>query len=267
MNILKSKSFTLRFVLYRTIPGLAFAALTLIWPEMWIYCVAAILCFSGAIWSLVDARKLPILLAALILAPPARAQEPPKNLGGCIAVVVVIGIGGWCYYKMVKACQNLKPRVLPDDDESTNGAPKDFSAPIVAISQDLPPQYCCAGEEKSGARETTMELELNAGRLRILPGHKSDVVPAADFNQALARLGLNPAQSGAQYSTKDSPIAFEETGVVIRGENPRTIVLQKSDDLQSWQDLARITAPTRMRLRFTDATIEGSARFYRIATK
>jgi hypothetical protein len=270
VNPIKSKSFTASFVLYRSIPGLALFATTFIWPETGIYAAAAFSLIASLVWIFWDARKLPlILIASFLFTQGARAADKPKNPGAVCAVVVVVIIGGYCYYKVVKACQNLKPRVLPDEDESTNAPAKSASEINVAMSQDLPPSYCCAGEEKSGRAETSVELEVNGGLLAIRPFRAPELVPEDDFETLLIREGFDPNKTGVQFSrnhraTEYSPITFTEEGVTIAGENQRQITIQKSEDLAEWTNLAQITIPSGTRLFITDASDQPS-RFYRIA--
>lgn len=261
--MIKSKSFTVRFVMERAWPGLLAFVLTFLWPHPLLYAFAAGAITTGLVFILWQHRTLPLILAALILAPHAQAQSRPKSPAGACALVVVVVVAGYLYYRVVSACKTLKPRVLPEED-GTNAPPKDFSGAQVALSQAISPDYCCGAQPKS-AFARSIELECEGSALKIRLSRPGDLVSDVEFNAALESFGLNPSRAGEQSSSPG--ISFTETGVVVAGVNARRLIFQKSTDLQNWQDFADVTAPPSLKLRFTDASLEPGepARFYRIA--
>lgn len=262
--MIKSKAFTARFVLERAWPGLLAFVLTFIWPHPLLYAFAAGAITTGLVFILWQHRTLPLILAALMLAPHAQAQSRPKTPAGACALFVVVVAAGYLYVKVVKACKNLKPRVLPDDEDGTNAPPKDMSGPQIGLSQAVSPSYCCGDQPKSDF-SSSIELEFDGASLKIRPSRSTETVSTEEFNRTIENYGLNPEQAGNQYFPPGG-ITFTDTGVIVAGANARRILLQKSRDLQTWEDFADVTAPPSLKLRFTDATLEPGepARFYRI---
>lgn len=265
MKLWKSKSFTARFVLVRSLPALALFALSFLCPSVEIYAATALTLTVSLVLILWDARALPLVLAVALLAQNAPAQEArPKGAGGVCVIVIVIVINGYAYFRLVKACQHLKPRILPGDEPETNAPPKSATSLDIALWQPAP-EYCPCDDGKSMEQSAAVNITVENDKLVIQPAQT-----AATFDSDLVTEGFNPDQPGAQFShnharTQTSPISFTESGVSIAGSNQREIVLQRSDDLRSWQEFARLTAPSGMGLQFTDATLGSTARFYRIS--
>lgn len=209
-------------------------------------------------------RTLVLMLALLFLAPHSKAAGP-KN-PGCVAIVVVIIIGGYTYYRLYKACQHLKPKPLPDDDTETNSPPKlakDIAGHSIALNRPWQSFYCDCDEGKSTATASTFPFELRSNGNRITGRAITNLVSQDQFEAFLMNDGIDFNQAGTQFSAGPNPISFDPSNpyAVTIGTSTNTQILERSYDLMTWQEIARLN--TDGPFAFSDESAEPMA-FYRI---
>lgn len=242
-------------------------------------------------WALIfsrDALKLPAILALAIAVPSTKAAEPPREVSPGVAVgVVVICVGGYCVYKVVKFCQKKFPK-----DTNTNSPPSfsvnggDESAAswsygaIGTCDPTLTPEPEFVTSDTSSGTLFTLDIRLDQDgdfTVRMSASGESATQGWAEFQTEVARHGVYVTGSadGSQYFStnrvpcraSDIPISFDALTktIELRSDNPMKLIeVERSRDLQNWSSFLRTKvsagAPD---LRIQDATTAVSM-FYRV---
>ncbi len=220
------------------------------------------------------------LLLCTNLVVPAKPQE-------AVAVgvtVVVVCVGGVCIYKVVKFCQKKFP-------------PKDTNAPPDSLSLDsgeyggafeyssigscyVPPEVNSFPYEDLLHAPTTFTLSVLLTNGAIATTMSADATEGtaqswSEFQAEIASHGLlltgHPAyepqfeRNGAPCSPEEVPLTFDNVGKVTQhgyGEH-RTIVIERSPNLQDWYPLMVTDIPDGTGFKIIDTTREQSC-FYRV---
>lgn len=233
-------------------------------------------------------RAVKALLIAALLAgqiQPARA-EPPQAAAIGVGVVVIC-VGGYCVYKVVKFCQKKFP------PKSTNAPPEEFSAAgdeyggaceYSSIgSCYTPPDFPLNSfpYEDTARPPTTFTLHVTVG-----PGAvKASMSAVADdgmaqdwiaFQDEMASHGLlltgHPSQpqfetGGVPCDPSMVPLEFDAwTGRITQkreGHALRRVSIERSPNLQDWHPMMVTDVSDGTRFQCIDCTRE-SQMFYRV---
>lgn len=233
--------------------------------------------------------KLHVILALILWTNSLQAAEPPiESVGGVAVGVVVICVGGFCVYKVVKFCQ----RKFPKESSNTNSPPAfipqadgesaaswNYGA-IGSCDPTLTPGPDLVMQETSGTLFTLDVRIDDDGNATVGMSADPDAATQnwADFQAEVARHGVqitgNPDNS-QYFSTNRVPcapadiaISFDATTKTVdlkdSGGPVKLIEIERSRDLRNWSPFLR----TRMgaggrELRIQDATTAGTM-FYRV---
>lgn len=270
----------IKWMRYHPLKSAAFAALfgfippfLAAMPSSWAWPGAVIFLLSAIAWATICYCDLKTITAAILvgafLVPPTKAEEPPQEGPVAIgAAVVVVCVGGYCAYKLVKFCQKKFPK---DKPANTNAPPDGLVAATGAGSYGASWNYGDLGScppwdgELVSSSEPLSEPITFVLDLYLAPGpslsqsvtiHKgADTYQSwAEFRQEVSQQGLvlTGSGDGSQWFSRDGqpcdpsevPIEFDSTTMTVRhlaGGPGHTVVIQRSEDLVNWSPLLRAT--------------------------
>lgn len=250
----------------------------------------AIYALLGLAWSMVFTRDMAIILAIAISTSSLEAAEPPRDSVGGVAIgVVVICVGGYCVYRVVKFCQRKFPK---ETGSSTNSPPSFIPVPdnesaaswnygsIGSCDPTLTPGPDLLAQDAGGtlfAVDVRIDEEGNATVNTSAAGEVA-TQNWAEFQAEVARHGIqitgNPDNS-QYFSTNRVPCAPSDIAISFDA-NTRTvdikdsggpvklIEIDRSRDLRNWTPFLRTRVGAGGRgLRIEDATAT-STMFYRV---
>lgn len=290
---LKAVFFTVIFTILAT--SAAFRE-DLFWKLVFIYGI--ILCVWAIVFSFDNSKIIGLTLTACLLFPSmASTEEPPSQpeSGAVVGVaVVVVCVGGYCIYTMVKICQkkfppkdtNAPPAELigtaGTDDEY--GASWDYSSIGSCVdgeyNQILPSVQ--PGEEFIATLRGIVNFDGTlTSRLAVTQDHDGE--RCLTWNQFLADLAdhgltLSGHGDGAQHFSYNGvpcppeavPLRFDEQNHTVVHSGPadymRTVVVERSANLEAWTPFLTITTPMGRGFQVVDVTRQGQM-FYRVQVR
>lgn len=235
--------------------------------------------------------KTPAILLCLAFLLPAPAVEPParpEGAGAAVAVVVVV-VGGYCVYRMVKICQRLYPK-------NTNSEPAQLIGAVGTDEYGASWNYgvlgSCMDNEQDSLTVHGVDYDLYTASLKIAVnefGSVSTTISASkadqgqyqtwtEFQQEVASHGLwvSPFGDGSKYYSRNRmpcgsesvPLAFNDSdrSVTMTGGSPermRTLVIERSTDMQNWSSFLTVSSPWDSMFQVDDLT-RHSQMFYRV---
>lgn len=232
------------------------------------------------------------LCASLVAAPIKAAEPPPPEFAGKAVAGVVICVGGYCIYKMVKLCQKLLPKEKKPDNTETNELAFVTNTDEYGASWNYESIGYC--EPDTNALQT-VSLDINAyvATLKITVDESGQVASSIsavkdtdgsrsqtweEFQQEVASHGLvvSGMGDGSKYYSRNRipcgpegvPIEFHEPTrtIVFSGGPPtltRIITVEQSSDMKTWYQLMRIGTTYGTGLQVEDLA-RSSQMFYRI---
>lgn len=242
-----------------------------------------------------DARRSPtsgimaLLLAGLFCYSPARSAEPPprENVAAIGVGVVIICVGSYCVYKIVKVCQKKFP------PKSTNAPPEELSAAGDEYGGAMeyssigscytPPDINAFPYEDYSANPTTFTLNVSvrSGAIRT----SMSVVAADGMTQSWDLFQAEMAEHGLYLAGRPSAPQYELNGVPCdaasvplefdpltntvthnTGGELRRVVIQRSPNMQDWYQLLTTDISDGTGFRVVDTTREGQM-FYRLSVQ
>jgi len=250
------------------------------------------------LWCLVftlDMRKvMALLLAGLFSYSPAEAAEPPQQeqtQAAPIAVgVIVICVGGFCVYKIVKVCQKVFPpkdtNAPPEElgfyasGEGEYGGATEYSS-IGSCWVPPPPDFKSASYQEPNPTTFTLNILLEPGGLTTTMSANSQEGTTqtwTEFQSEMAEHGLfltGRYSSQPQFETDGVPcdpsmvpLEFDTlTGRVIQkreGYALRRVSIDRSPNLQDWSPLLVTDVSDGTGFKVIDTTREGQM-FYRVS--
>jgi hypothetical protein len=277
----KSMLFTFLFV--------QIAAIMAVVNENGFWCGLAIFVALVVLWAVEfsrDISKLSIVLA-LSISTSLNAAEPEASPAGVAVGVVVICVGGYCVYRVVKFCQkkfpketastNNPPAFMPQGDESAaswNYGSLGSCDPTLTPGPDF-----LAPETSATLFVVDVRIdEEGSVTVRTSARGEAETQDWIEFQSEVARHGIQITGSpdGSQYfstnrvpcSAEAVPISFDPDTKTVdlkdSGGPVKLIEVQRSRDLQNWSPFLRTRVGAGGRgLRIEDATT-ASSMFYRV---
>lgn len=235
------------------------------------------------------------LCASLLAAPVEAAEQPPRQDGAGLAVgAVVICVGGYCIYKLVKVCQKLFPK------DNTNSAPGSVSFMASGEEYGGSWNYSPAGSCGDGDWELRVgsDSETNnsyVATIKVTVGEWGQVTTGIsagkndgsqsqtweEFQREVASHGLvvSGIGDGSKYYSRNRvpcgpesvPISFNESthAIVHTGgsvNRMRTISIERSPDFQSWSHFLTVQSTFDSGFEVQDLTRYGQM-FYRVSVQ
>lgn len=280
---LKSVLFT---VIFTAISVVAAFRDDLLVPLCIAFIVVLVLLCLDLLW---DLPKLPILLlAGLFCYTPVKAAdpEPPQPNAAVGVAVVVICVGGFCIYKVVKLCQKLFP------PKPTNAPPENLTLSASGGESGAAYQYSSIGScyvpppslnafpfETEIATTFTLNVSIQGGSaltsMHAERGNESSQT-WEQFTAEMATHGLfisgipggEPQfeRDGVPCAPSEVPLSFDlATGRVTQHivGTLRRVSVERSPDLQSWFPFLATDVSDGSGFQVIDTTREGQM-FYRI---
>lgn len=238
---------------------------------------AGLVIFAFSAWSY--SRYL-VLACLLTFSRPAKAEEP-QQVGPVAAGIVVVCVGGYCVYKLVKICQ----KVFPKDDPKTN------ETSVVSFHPDDEygaswtfNSYTYCSMQKSLVEEQdpttfTLDVLLSAGQVRT---SMAAVIGQAiaqsfeDFQAEVATHGLvisDHADPSPHFERNRVPCDSDYVPLIIdpttktvsqsNGGPLQQLTIERSTDLISWVPFLNTQIGDGTGFRVVDTTREGQM-FYRV---
>lgn len=221
----------------------------------------------------------------------SRAQETrePAAAGAIVAVVVIV-IGGYIIFRVVRFCDHAFPRT-----PATNNPPAVIfgAAHNYALASScsalgtcyLPEPSLAAGAESSAGTvfefSGVMAENPNGGLAFRMEGAKkleaeTDAVDLMEFQRELQEWGVRFGSVGEVfYGVDGQPAAPDQVPITLQlnGTNPlvdasdpflehQAVVFERSSDLQHWEPILTMTVSVGQAVKFSDATSAGQM-FYR----
>jgi hypothetical protein len=240
--------------------------------------------FGISMWR--HARKLiPILLILACLGNQARAEEPKKAVGIGVGVVVVC-VGGYCVYKLVKFCQKVFPPKSTNSNEgfmavgsdeyagayeySSIGScwvPPDLRA--VNIIEDLtrnPTTFTLNIVVEPAGVVTSMTANNKEGTTQTWDQFTADMAGHGLFLTGRGSYQPQFAINGVPCDSSLVPLEFDPfTGRVTQrtGGDLRRVVVERSPNLVDWSRLLQTDVGVGTGFQVVDTTTDGQM-FYRI---
>lgn len=250
----------------------------------------AIYALAGLAWAMVFSRDVSILLALAIATSSIQAAEPPVEAAGAgVAIgVVVICVGGYCVYRVVKFCQTKFPKETTNTNSPPSFIPQTGGesaaswnyGSIGSCDPTLHPGPDLLAVESS-ATLFTVDIRIDAdGNATIGTRATKDAATQnwSDFQAEVASHGIEVTgrPDNSQYfstnrvpcNSSDAFISFDTTTKtvdLIDAVHPvKLIEIERSRDLQNWTPFIRTRVGSGGRgLRIEDATTT-STMFYRV---
>jgi hypothetical protein len=232
--------------------------------------------------------KLLLILLCVLLAIPAQAKEPEpvfQPAAGLAVGVVVVCVGGYCIYKMVKVCQKVFPKSTNSNSGfffyaqagDEYGGAYEYSSPgscyvppdSLSLQEDLtknPTTFTLGVAVNGGNVTTTMSADASEGSSQDWAG----------FAAEMATHGLHltgRAQGDPQFALNGIPcdacvpLSFDPlTGRVIHatGGPLRRVVVERSVNLQDWSPFLVTDVGDGARFSVVDTSRSAQA-FYRVS--
>jgi len=231
-----------------------------------------------------------LLLAGLFSYTSARGAEPAKqeNLAAAGVAVVVVCVGGYCIYKVVKVCQKKFP------PKCTNAPPEEFSASGVD-------EYGGAAEYSSIGSCYVMPPSLNSFPYEDLLQNPTTFTLTVSLQQGTSRVGMSANNEEGTTQTWDQFVSdFADHGLFLTGHpayqpqyerdripcdaatvplslDPftgkvthntggelRHVTVERSPNLQDWYPLLVTDVSDNTGFQVVDTTREGQM-FYRVS--
>jgi hypothetical protein len=173
----------------------------------------------------------------------------PRTILPCVIGVLVLIIGAIVIIKIIRWCQKYLGDPLPNPPQATNG-PIDTAAYFPLQPQSASQPAVLNASTAAGPCDCGCSISLSAviagGQLiltnTLIPKSES----AAEFGQQLAALGIN------EFVPKAADGITEQNGaVVVTGDSPVTIIIERSFDLLSWQAICNNTIPAGRTLQMS----------------
>jgi hypothetical protein len=214
---------------------------------------------------------------------PAKAEDP-KPAAPIAVGVVIICVGGFCVYKIVKVCQ----KVFPPKD--TNAPPEELSAASDEYGGAMeyssigscwvPPDFTAASDQQS----TPITFALNVlvepeGSTATMSANKQEGTTQtwAEYQSDMAAHGLFLTGHGAYRPQFELggipcehgmvPLEFDPlTGRVsqITGSELHRVVVERSPNLTDWYPLLVTDVGVGTGFKVVDTTVGFSQMFYRV---
>ena len=249
------------------------------------------------LWCLIftlDMRKvMALLLAGLFSYTPAKATEPPpqENVAAVGVGVVIVCVGGYCVYQLIKVCQKKfpPPSTNPPPEELTfnavgtdeYGASWDYSSIGSCMDGDsntlLPTDApydepyiatlnCHVDEDGNLHSKISVVHDLEGMHLsRSWTEFQSDVASHGLMITGRGDGGKHYAIDGVPCGPESVPLEFnEQTHAIVHraGEQGRRITIERSRDFQNWNSFLTVTTPFGSGFQAVDLTRQGQM-FYR----
>lgn len=238
-----------------------------------------------------DGKGLTCLLIGALLCQPyqARAEEKKPAGAGVIVGIVVVVVGGFIVFRVIRFCQRTFPR--PPANPNTNNPPAlvfgeahnyALATSCSAIGTCYVPSPDLLAEvvpdtvfEISGIMvegpQGGLFFQMN-GAKKLNP--ETDAVGLWEFQQGLAAWGVRFGSAGEVFYGVDGqpagpdqvPITVTLNGanssVDVSGGYGQAVTFERSSDLQHWEPILTMTVREGQPISFSDATTEGQM-FYR----
>lgn len=231
---------------------------------------------------------IPALLCVL-LTIPAQAKEPEpvfQPAAGLAVGAVVICVGGYCIYKMVKVCQKAFP------PKSTNAPPGFASSSTDEYggayeyssigSCYVPPSINASPYENLLINPTTFTLNITVQEADVVTTMTANTDEGTaqtwtQFQSEMAGHGLHltgrPSEpqfsrGGVPCDSAQVPLEFDQvTGRVVQrsGGDMRHVVIERSPNLVDWAPLLQTDVGVGTGFQVIDCTRESSM-FYRVTS-
>jgi hypothetical protein len=239
-----------------------------------------------------DGKGLSYLLIGAFLCQPiqSRAQSREPAAAGAIVAIVVVVVGGFIVFRIVRFCDRVFPR--PPAPAKTNNPPAVIfgASPSYALATTCTTFGSCYTASSLMAEDavaTVVELsgvieETSQGTLgfRMQQTTKlnptNDTVSLSEFERGIQDWGVHFGSAGevfygldGQPSSPDQvPITVQLNGFssAVNACDPSwehlPVVFERSTDLFHWEPILTVTVNEGQRISFSDATYEGQM-FYR----
>lgn len=236
-----------------------------------------------------DGKGLTCLLIGVLLCQPyqARAEEKKPAGAGAIVGIVVVVVGGFIVFRVIRFCQHAFPR----PPANTNNPPalvfgEDHDYALATSCSALGTCYVPSPNLLAEAtQDTVFEIsgimsEASQGGLFFqMKGAKkldaeTDAVGLWEFQQGLAAWGVRFGSAGEVFYGMDGrpagpdqvPITVTLNGanssVDVSGGYGQAVTFERSSDLQHWEPILTMTVREGQPISFSDATTEPQM-FYR----
>lgn len=223
-----------------------------------------------------------LLIMAIIAAPLKQARAAMYGVG-----VIVICVGGYCVYKVVKVCQKKFP------PKATNAEPNEIQFTAAGAEYGgacqyssigscyTPPSFNSSSADNQPANPTTFTLNIMVEPEGVITSmsvnnQEGTAQDWAGFQAEMATHGLfingfpsGPPQfemGGVPCEPWMVPLEFDQqTGRVIHhtGEDLRRVVVERSPNLLDWYPLLATDTGVGSGFKVVDTTREGQM-FYRV---
>lgn len=273
------KTTLLSLLLFGAIP----VTINLKWPDdpvAWLFGACVIVLLGGALCFGLHSRKIItlFLIAVMVAAPVRQIRAAMYGVG-----VIVICVGGYCVYKVVKVCQKKFP------PKNTNAPPEEFTAAgseygaaceYSSIGSCYTPPSFNASSENPLINPTTFTLNVmveREGAVTSMSANNAEGTAQdwASFQSEMASHGLflvgHPSQPQAEIGGVPCdpslvPLEFDPfTGRVTHhtGEDLMRVVVERSPNLTDWYPLLVTDTGVGSGFKVVDTTREGQM-FYRV---
>lgn len=226
----------------------------------------AMAALSGAMWifmTVIHAKRLSLLLCLALLAPDARAQERPTQQGtascGMAVAVVVIVVGGVVVVKFIRYCKKKLSNPKPPSDPYG----------VWEGSSCVGTKQSCAGMADVGGPAVHVRLSGGTDGMTIERIPDAELVEEQEWESSMAAMGFvthwgsqSWVRDGQRVDGNESRILIHSDGVDVRGDDMRTVRIQRSFDLVNWEPLTALTIPAAMSFEIDDSSERGAA-YYR----
>lgn len=211
---------------------------------------------------------------------PQEQEPPPETAENAGCIIVVIVVAGVMIYSLVKFCQRHFPPPPPPDGNKLAQEPTGSSAATYNKST------CgsCATTKSLGGRPhwpTTFHITgrsdvegITIEEARLTP--HQNVLSWESYEKAIEEHGVKIlsygsgekfyGRGGLPADPSDVPITFNEddTVTVSNGSPTSTVVVERSEDLLVWTQLAVVHVAQGYKFKFVDTSVGGQA-FYRVS--
>ena len=218
-----------------------------------------------------------LLVLAIMAAPLKQARAAMYGVA-----VIVVCVGGYCVYKVVRVCQKkFPPKTTNAPPEQFTGAESEYGGAYEYNSMGscwTPPDLINASEEPANPTTFTLNVSLNPNGITTSMSANNEAGTAQDWEQfhlemAEHGLFLTGHVSAPQFSLNRVPcdaslvpIEFDRsTGIVTQRTEGglMRVVIERSPNLVEWYPLMQTDVGMGTGFQVVDTTREGQM-FYRV---